>query len=299
MLTTFIRMADSAPPRSAQIRWTACFLGFVLIAASVAKGAQLLTDPFVDIRTHLPAVVLFLVVLVEFVCGLLFLVPSFSLALKGVFGLLLFSAFLVFAMLQWVQGSPSCGCLGAVTIPPWGAVVFDLLAIVICVYWTRTAARWRDAIDHEATRKLLANTVSVTVGMGIVLLPFVLWNSPRGHQAISRILRLTDISVEPLPVLTVPNGSSQFEFRITNVSRSPLTLLGSEVSCSCVKVKGSLAGTVMAPGTELAIPFTIRPNGRTFVRERIVLFVDSTQQRVTIPVRAKVQSVDPGFQARR
>lgn len=108
-------------------------VGALLLLAGTLKAHHLATEPVAELL-HLPRWTLAAAVAFELLLGLWLLSgvrPWHARALA----LLSFVCFLMLALYQALQGSDSCGCLGKVPLPPWGAVLLDGTAILALYYW--------------------------------------------------------------------------------------------------------------------------------------------------------------------
>ena len=99
---------------------TACVLkalGTLLIVAAALKGHQLLTEPLAnqDVWSYRP--VLILLVECELALGL-WLVSGLLPRLAWLTALACFSFFCVVTLYKALTGAASCGCFGAVRVPP-------------------------------------------------------------------------------------------------------------------------------------------------------------------------------------
>jgi hypothetical protein len=253
----------------------------LLIASSSAKTLLLLSDPFTDIRVGLPIVVVFIVAVLEFFVGVAMLMPQISFTLKRTSGLLLFSSFLCFAGYKFCIGAESCGCAGALEIPPWIAAVVDLVAI-FCLGFVLPPQSGR-------AKECSNENFGALAGVLIVVVSFVALNIPSSKQFLASLSGQEQVIVEGGELLKIRFPESEHVLVLRNVSDDAVRILGIESSCNCVEMAPGVKGVKIDPHGILEVSFKVLPGARKFVRQRIVFFLDSQQQFVGSEVTGKVE----------
>ena len=121
--------------------WVLKALGTLLIVAAALKGHQLLTEPLAnkDIWSYRP--VLILLVECELALGLWLLSGLFP-RLAWLTALACFSFFCVVTLYKALTGAASCGCFGAVSVPPWITLLAIDLPAVLALSLFRPADSW-------------------------------------------------------------------------------------------------------------------------------------------------------------
>ena len=256
------------------------FIGLLLTLTAIGKFWQLFTDPFADIRSGYPTIVLWLGAFVEL--GVVWLLTSRAevpVKLTALIGL--FSIFSVVSLGRWLTGNSSCGCAGSLEIAPWISTLMSCVVIGLLVWagnsWKKSneksiIAFWRQPWSQNTTAGILGFAGLVSVGI-----VFAIFGQPLLPSAFSSI----GDSVKAPPRLDIGNvkaGSvvtSEVEFE--NSSDRPVFVLGSQSSCVCVfgqneKIEIPANGSAM-------VPIIVEPrDGGTFYN-RIVFFLDSPDQK--------------------
>lgn len=104
----------------------------VLITSGVAKCWVLVTDPFVEIKTGYPVLLIATAVIVEFAVAYLLVAKSFE--LKAIASLFLFSMFLIVSLIRLAVHSLSCGCFGTLNVSPLLSFLLNA-GVVASVIW--------------------------------------------------------------------------------------------------------------------------------------------------------------------
>lgn len=133
-------------------------VGLVLLGSAIAKTMQMATLPILTVPALAWQSVMNLVVAVEVVLGL-WLLRGFWSARINRFTIALFSTFAVITTGKAVLGHASCGCFGAVAVPPVYTAVFDVLVV--------TGALLVRLPDHPPSERVLRG--SLLLGLFVAL----------------------------------------------------------------------------------------------------------------------------------
>jgi hypothetical protein len=103
-------------------------LGLTLMVAAVLKGYQLATEPTPEVGVLTSRWFLIAVVEFEWAFGL-WMISGLSPTVTRYGAIVCFATFACIALFKGLSGEQSCGCFGQVTVSPWSALVFDVLAV--------------------------------------------------------------------------------------------------------------------------------------------------------------------------
>jgi hypothetical protein len=152
-----------------QYFWVSKVLGVVLLVTAGLKAHTLLADAPTYYNLFGAVEVTYAACLIEFVIGNWLLVGLHPQTARRV-SIALFSIFLAAALGGALNGDYSCGCLGAVQISPWYAVVFDALAVAALLIFGRPIVSLTSTTSR--TRWLTSGVISILFGAAI-------WIDPR------------------------------------------------------------------------------------------------------------------------
>src|SRR6266404_4121407 len=113
------------------VRWS---LGLLLLAAAGLKAHELLNDPLFEDSFFSSPRLQIVTIEAEIVLGLWLLSCWFvraAWATAVIFFAVLASASLYLAL----DGQPSCGCFGQVTVSPWATFAFDAIIVTALLAW--------------------------------------------------------------------------------------------------------------------------------------------------------------------
>ncbi len=167
----------------------ACGLGAILCIAAGLKLADLFVSPVEDIRTILTL----LGSTVELLVGaaMVFRVrPAVSVPAGG----LLFVMLAGVSLIGMTRGIASCGCLGAVTMPPWVLLAFDVGAAIALLGGPLTSGRSRIkralAIGAAGIGTFLAG-----LGVGAIVYPHP--TAAAAATSLEAVAAAGDVAIDP------------------------------------------------------------------------------------------------------
>jgi len=105
-------------------------IGCLLAVTAILKLWMLLTDPFADITAQTPRLLLWIAFYVE-VALVAALLSRLDNATKWIMASLVFCAFGCFSLTRLLLGYASCGCTGAISVPPWASLVLNIAVIAV------------------------------------------------------------------------------------------------------------------------------------------------------------------------
>jgi hypothetical protein len=135
-------------------------LGALLLVAAGLKGYQLLTDTVSGTNGRLAIWLASATVPVEIVLGI-WLFSGRRLQVVSSSAFHLFGAFAAYSSVHAMRGTPSCGCLGYLTINPWITFVIDVLAMGILFYFRRAICRSRPCSHFVHSREIYGQVLPV------------------------------------------------------------------------------------------------------------------------------------------
>ncbi|HKB05249.1 MAG TPA: MauE/DoxX family redox-associated membrane protein [Gemmataceae bacterium] len=219
--------------------------------------------------------------------GLLFARRPAGLWLVAVCTFAVFVGFNLHAI--WI-GQASCGCFGAVTVSPWGALVLDLVALALLVAWA-----WRDR-ETRALRASAPDAAAFLLGFGLagaVLLTVagVGFGSVAGARAS---LRGDEIYLDPPAVdLGAVRAGESRESLVTVFNAGPgdLRVVGGTANCACTLIQ-ELPATI-PPGQSRSLRISVKaPASTGAFGFQATLWTDSPTNQA-IPVLVRGRSVEP------
>ncbi len=254
----------------------------VLIVTALAKSWMLVTDPFVDIKTGYPVILIAAAIIVEL--GLVYLLFTQEFETKVLATLLLFSAFLAVSTYRVAVGKGSCGCLGNFEVSPIVSALVNLAIISIVV--------WMGASKLGGVGKLFRSICSACslsnghpnflrfagVAFGLLLIAIV---SEIGwvKSSFAGILHgERTVIANSLYLGEIPNEPKLFtaEVILSNSSPDAATLIGSSQSCSCTSVQ--INGQEVPAMGQVKIPVTFTKNRAAEFHHRVRFFLDHPHQ---------------------
>jgi hypothetical protein len=132
-------------------------LACVLIVSAVLKLFQLLTDPFADLHTGLAVPHIWLVLLLEAATAMIVLAGRREVAWLA--SISLFVCFCLFAWGKHFSGATSCGCFGALEIPPLFIAIFDTVTVALLVAMCLAGFVDTDRLHKVTARQMRALNV--------------------------------------------------------------------------------------------------------------------------------------------
>jgi hypothetical protein len=271
--------------RLSKVSFVAIPVGLFLVVTAALKlwhflaGASELTPAWLD-----PVMVLYEAALGF---GLLFARRPARLWLVTVATFAVFVGFNLRAI--WI-GQASCGCFGAVTVSPWGALVLDLGVLALLATWV-----WLDR-ETRILRTSARGTVGFLLGFGLaVAIMFGVVSIGFGSVAGARAyLRRDELYLDP-PVVDlgrVPAGeASERVISVYNPGSSDVRVVGGTASCACTLIQ-DLPATI-PPGQSRTLRVSVKaPTSAGAFQVRAVLWTDSSTNQ-TAPVLLRGRSVGP------
>jgi hypothetical protein len=123
-----------------------------------------------------------------------------------------------------VEGQPSCGCFGRVSISPWISFLFDLVVLAILLL---RFPRATPSLPTSRTVAMFLQAGLVAVGLlALFAAGFFFLSDPSRRLAH---LRGEVITLEPALVQlgeATAGEERQFQIQVTNLSDRPITLIG-------------------------------------------------------------------------
>ncbi len=190
----------------------------------------------------------------------------------------LFGIFLLFLMVSIYNvfiGKQSCGCAGAIEIPPIAVGIFDL--VVVGLLWSFGALR-RDALDSKSIKncsqsKFFGTTFGCIVGVGL----FVFAQSSYVESTFSSIgsATLVRTTVSDFGVQKV-GSEIPVTIKLKNLTSIPLSIIGIQRSCSCIR--SSHRPIAIPPDGEALVDFVVHSKNAGKFHQRVVFYTDSKRQ---------------------
>jgi dolichol-phosphate mannosyltransferase len=261
--------------------------GLLMFAGASKLGATdavPLTDSIV-----IPASFVFAWGLFEFALGVLGVSLWPHRALNRVL-ILMFTGFSVLLMFQWFSGWESCQCLGSASMGIVWMLLLDFLIVAMLVLLNR---QW-DAPVWLGTSILGEQLGNLRVVLPLLLAGVVLWfgSLDAGVGYLSGETVLVD-RVAKFGGRLTPGSMAEGEWRLKNVSRKTVRILGARNSCRCVVVEDLPLS--IEPGTVQTIRFRVYGTVKSGVRkEAVELYFDDPSFRRRLEVVFVVRSDGAG-----
>lgn len=198
---------------------------------------------------------------------------------------LLFAAFGAVSLAKGVAGEADCGCFGQISMSPWVTFGLDaLLTAGLVVAFLNAPESQPEAVGSLYRWLRVSVAAAVVAGCGLLVAvseygPISMWFAA-GRPA--------GVSAEPVDVGSRAGGRVEAITRVRNVTRRAVRLVGSQASCSCVKMTEVPAD--IPAGGEATVRLSVSLDGPPRrISERILLFTDCPESpRLRISVSGRV-----------
>lgn len=254
-------------------------VGLFLLAAAGLKAHGIATDPASQDSLLLSPRLLIATIEVEIVLGLWLLSEW---AIRGAW-LVCIGFFTILAAVSLklaLEGQPSCGCFGRITVSPWWTFALDVALIGVLV-----ACRPRPSEELHSTSGV---RTALTTGAGAVaclgLIGGAFWFAFDDPAAALARLRGEPITVEP-SLTDVGDGISEevrtLTIQLVNRGEQPVAIVGGTANCSCLAT-ASLPGTV-PPGESRPVTVQVTFKGqRGRFQHKFFFYTNDSIQPVVI-----------------
>jgi hypothetical protein len=258
------------------VRW---LVGLLLLTAAGLKIHALATDPLSQDSLLLSPRLQIATIQVEIVLGLWLLsgwaVRAAWLASIGFFVILAGSS-----LYLALDGQPSCGCFGRVTVNPWWTFALD--AAVVAVLAVCSPPLSSQTIPGARLRGVLTTVLGAAAILALVGGAFLLFSGDPA-TALAR-LRGEPITVEP-SVSWVGERPAQdedtFTIQLTNHGDQAVQVFGGTANCSCIAT-GDLPMSI-PPHESRQISVNVMFKGQPGLFERrFILYVDNRNQPIVL-----------------
>lgn len=252
-------------------------MGILLAVTAVLKLHLLLNDPFADIKTGNSLPILWLAVFVETaVVYIAFSAQSVGLKWGALTGL--FSVMTVVAFFNVVTGKSSCGCSGAFDIHPSWFLATDLISVAVLIVFrpAPVAAMLTEAVSVLGS----GHSVAKIAALAIVGTLFIAFQTSIARDFVKSFLWGHDVSATSIELGELKAANPvECSLILKNRSNSARKIVGINSSCSCVVPKDLVHASIPSHG-ELAVNVKVTPKSGNDFHQRILFFLDSSQQYV-------------------
>jgi hypothetical protein len=223
-------------------RLAAMAIGIILVAASLLKANQWITDPMAE--SDLPPVLVVRLAAFFFELGLGFwLISGLRPRTAWTVATVTFTTFLAFTIRDALEGKTSCACLGNLPTRPWAMAAFDMTAIVCLVGLFPKELPICRPVSHCVVILFFLICIPTTVLMLRV--------------------ELTHLVVSPSHLdigTTMAGGTSEAGFVLLNDGSHQIDIATIETSCHCLTAH--LRARTLMPGDQLhgVVVFAPEPN---------------------------------------
>jgi hypothetical protein len=263
----------------------------VLLVASVSKLAAIAMDPFADHWTGTPLPLLFMAAVLE----LFVVVVCFRLRNSPVVWLLLscvFSLYLAISVAWWISGQTRIGCFGLFSVPVWGCVLINVIALATLLLPLRHSSAslsqvWRDALLSLSDRN--PKELGVLTSALMVVLVCGLFLSRTVRAQADRLLNGAVVMPVLVDLGNVPVGTTiKTRIPLRNLSQQPIEIVGVQSSCSCVATPDDKRSLPPESTETFQVQVALGTPGR--FHQRVYYFLDHPlQQRVAVDILADVR----------
>lgn len=272
--------------RTAQPNWVFWLLATLLLASALLKAWMLATDPFADIRTGFSIGVLGSGIAIEVLIAYQ-LIQRNSFAQKWTLSFSVFTVFMCVSAIRLASGYQNCGCFGRVTMSQEGSLILNLIVLVVLV----AMLRYRDARLSQVVSQGVSDIWNQVkpfrmeaIGLTLGLTLFVVLTTSPAKDWTTQLWAAQQVTATPLWLDDLVVGTSQqSDVTLTNISNSPVTVVGADKSCGCITL--NLKPLVIDPGDEAKLSVLITPTRSGPFHHRLIYFLDSQhQQRVHVEI---------------
>jgi hypothetical protein len=257
---------------------THVLLGLFLLSAAAFKAHALLTGaPSANALVLSPRAQLGLIELEAFF-GVLLLFGQIG-RLGWAMAIGLFAMLAAVSLYLGLDGQPSCGCFGRLSVNPWLTFALDLAAVAALVIWRPRPDRGRPAAGWRST------VFEISAAVGCLALSFagLLFMAGNHRAEVLARLRGDAVTVEP-EITRVGDGirgeERSFGVQLTNRSNRPVCIMGGTNSCPCFATDN--LPLQLAPGESRGIQVRMKFSGMTgrFVGSYLLYTDDGYQNQV-------------------
>ena len=248
-------------------------IALLLIVAAFLKLWVLVTDPFVDLKTGIPLVLLPFVIAWEFTLGVA-LIRISNHKLCQLMTIATFVVFGVVSVFRWAVGEASCGCLGVVEVPPWVSFTISILVVVFSAIQLRCLqkSQLQQSIEDGQAKRVFE---VLGIATGFFVFAFVACLQMGSlHSSSSNSVFAT----VTLPSELVEGRKQTIDVSLTNRSKSKATIVGANTSCRCVLADKTYKPIL--PGKTSSCQLTIRPKKSGAFRQRVILYINHPDQTI-------------------
>jgi hypothetical protein len=143
-------------------------IGLILLIAAGLKTHQLFSEPVLETSLLDSRWFLIYIVAFELLFGI-WLLSGLASRKSWLLAVMCFSCFFFVSLYKVSSGQASCGCFGAVPIPPWATACFDV-ATVVALLWL---APVRGQFGDLGSNRVFQARAQLGVGISTILLAFL------------------------------------------------------------------------------------------------------------------------------
>ncbi len=243
------------------------FIAVVLALTASLKLQMLISNPFADIHSGYPYVLLVAVVLIE--AGLSIAIflskngPKFWCC-----AVLVFVTFTIIAGIRTVSGDVSCGCAGSVDLPPWVFLIFDLSCLCFLFF---TPPKLAEIKNKFMELRGTCNTPFVWGGVScaIICLASVWLGLALNQSSIEDVYYSDNFEVRKEQIISI---------KISNRSDFNASIFGSKKSCVCIALVER--NFIIPARSTVSVKVWIRPPSKGKFHQRIGFFIKHPTQKV-------------------
>ena len=258
------------------VRLLFAFLVALITVTGLAKAWLLAFHPFPDLAAGIPLWALWLAVLLESGLLLIALWPRIPFEFKMGAFFSFFACAAIYSGWRTMTGAESCGCAGALDIPPWPFFVLDLMIVASLIHLRKS---WFDAAKIRGFL-FRPDVVGATAGCFLVIGLLVFSQTSVGSELADRFMRGYSVTARTAS-FGVARGteSREVDLVLKNRAKTPARIIGFRASCSCV-VPDQSAFAVIPAGGELSLPIAVTPEKRGRFHQRVLFYLDTPRQFV-------------------
>ncbi len=267
----------------------------VLFAASGLKASQYFSHPFLEQPWWSSPEILLEWALA---CWLL---SGFAVRWAWRTVLLLFSGFVIVIFFQLNAGEDSCGCFGAIDIPPAYMLIFDAIVIACLLVFRPPPERSYHRLGQ--LQRIGSMTVAVC---GVAVMSYVLFRDPLPDQSsdpvVSPLEKSTETSptathhaVGPLPKELVrdlgaidPESSHPLSFEISNNTGRDVAIKKITAKCKCTRLQSPPNRLPAQQATRIHVIFDAPKKVADYSKSIELATDDTTTPAIRLVVKAAI-----------
>lgn len=258
------------------VRLLFAFLAALVTVTGLAKAWLLAFNPFPDLAAGIPLWELWLALLLEAGLVLIALLPRVPFEFKMGAFFAFFACAAIYSGWRTITGAESCGCAGALDIPPWPFFVLDLVIVALLIHLRKSwfdLARIRDFLFRPGV-------VGSMAGCFLVIGILVFSQTSVGSELADRFMRGYSVTARTASFgIARGTDSREVDLVLRNRGKTPCRIIGFRASCSCV-VPDQSAFAVIPAGGELPLSITVNPKKNGRFHQRVLFYLDTPQQFV-------------------